>query len=164
MNSRQKKKCPVSRAQGSGALLPCQQGSHLRVRLKYLSVFDTRETSTPSPLFSVLDMTFPRSTQCERGFNLLKLYLFVFHNTDTSYRPPPLVLDLSVTVKHQRLKQIWTNTRKHTQTPTPLQHVDTSILPHPRKLSRQPAVRKRSQNRNLLPGFKSHSCHSRIDK
>jgi hypothetical protein len=33
-----------------------------------------------------------------RGFRLLKLSLFVFHNTDTFSLPPPLALALSVMI------------------------------------------------------------------
>ena len=56
------------------------------------SVADITVESSPSPLPSPLDMTFPYSTECVRGFYLLKLYLFIFHNTDTLQLLPPSVL------------------------------------------------------------------------
>ncbi len=37
------------------------------------------------------------------SINLLKFYLLVFHNTDTSYLPPPSVLDLSVIISTQNV-------------------------------------------------------------
>ncbi len=52
------------------------------------SVSDSRVACAPSPLPSPLNFPLP-STLGVRGFNLLDLSLFVFHNTDTFYLSPP---------------------------------------------------------------------------
>jgi len=72
---------------------------HVQLTIVYYSVRDDRVSSTPSPFPSHLYTTLPCSTWCVKGFSLLKLELFVFHNTDTFCLPPPLALALSVNQK-----------------------------------------------------------------